>query len=179
MNLTILPYSEVDGIRTATDSDIKRLFKRTAEDGIDSIVFYEGTIQTEDEFLRMARSHQILFYILMDGNETVGYTWLNRFENHTARQHFCIFKNYWGKSLDLGKTVLKSLIHMKDGNGNYLFDLLTGFVPAWNERAINFSLKCGGKSHGIIPNAIWNKKKQKSEDAVFIYYTRRGEDDRE
>ena len=172
--IELLPYTEVDGIRTVPDSDMKRLFERTVDDDLDKIVFYEGTIQTADEFLKAMKYGDILFYILMVDNKTVGYTWLNRFENHTARQHFCVFKEFWGQSVDLGKRVLSIFLDMKDKDENYIFDLLTGFVPAWNARAIQFSQKCGGKTHGIIPNAIWNQEQQKSEDAVFIYYTRGG-----
>ena len=173
---TILPYTEVDGIRTVSDSDIKLLFERTQADGLDAIVFYEGTVTTPEQFLSMARSDQCLFYILLEGADTVGYMWLNRFENHTARQHFCIFKEHWGRSIDIGRFTLKKLMHIPDETrvGGYLFDLLTGFVPAWNKRAINFAVKCGGETHGVIPNAIWNHQAQKSEDAVFIYYTREG-----
>jgi len=168
----MLPYMERDGIRTAADSDIKALFTRTEQDGLVPVVFYEGTIATAEAFLAMAKAENTLFYILMDGTKTVGYMWLNRFENHTARLHFCIFKSYWGNSLDIGKWCLTEVLHMQENTGRFVFDLVTGFVPAWNERAINFALKCGGKTHGIIPNSIFNKKAGESEEAVFIYYTR-------
>lgn len=172
MGIEMIPYTEVDGVRTATDSRIKEMFERTVKDGLDKIVFYEATIRTADEFLQAMKFGDVLFYFLAVDGRTVGYTWLNRFENHTARQHFCVFKEHWGRSLDLGRFVLDKLIHLKDRDGNFLFDLLTGFVPAWNKRAVDFSLKCGGKTHGAVPNAIWNNEKKCSEDAIFIFYTR-------
>ncbi|MGD9826873.1 hypothetical protein [Desulfobacter sp.] len=171
----MLPYMERDGIRTAADSTIKALFTRTGEDGLVPVVFYEGTIATADAFLSMAKAPGTMFFILMDGTQTIGYTWLNRFENHTARQHFCIFKSYWGNSLDVGKWCLHEVLHMQDNAGSFVFDLVTGFVPAWNKRAINFVLKCGGQTHGVIPNAIFNGETGMSEKAVFIYYTREKE----
>ena len=171
MKFQLFPYTEIDGIKTASDSVVRNLFKRTMADGLDKIVFYEGGIQTEDEFLSMAKGN-VLFYFLMDDNKAIGYMWLNRFENHTARQHYCVFKEYWGHTIDIGKFTLRTLLNMKDKDDNFVFDLLTGFVPAWNKKAISFSLKCGGKSLGTVPNAIWNCDKQQSEDAVFIYYTR-------
>lgn len=172
MKFTLLPYTERDGIRTVPDSEIRKLFDRTEKDGLADIVFCEGTIQTPEEFLQMAKYSDCLFWVLLDGTETVGYTWLNRFENRSAQQHFCVFKEYWGKAIDLGKYVLHEIMHIKDKQDRFIFDLLTGFVPAWNKKAINFSLKCGGQTHGEIPNAIWNQVKQQSESAVFIYYTR-------
>lgn len=173
MSFTILPYTEVDGIRTAADSDIKKLFNRTNEDGLLPVVFYEGTIKTACDFLAMAKSKAAFFYILIDGTETVGYTWLNRFENHTARIHFCFFKEYWGKAEDFAKYVLERFTNMTGKEGDILFDLLTGFVPEWNTHAIKFALRCGAHTHGVIPNAIYNKALGKSENAVFLYYLKR------
>jgi len=167
-----MPYTERDGIRTAADSDIKRLFERTEQDGLVPVVFYEGTIKNKEQFLALARSPSTCFFLLMKGVVTVGYMWLNRMENRTVRQHFCVFKEYWGESVELGRYGLKTVMNMQDRDGSYLFDLLTGYVPAWNERAIKFALKCGGKTHGKIPFAVFNKEKGRSEDAVFIYYTR-------
>ena len=175
MSFRLLSYTEIDGIRTAADSDIKKLWERTVNDGLDKIVFYEGTIKDACGFLKMAKDLGTAFYFIFDGTEVIGYTWLNRFENRTARQHFCVFLEYWGKTLDVGKYVLDYFMHMKNPAGEYCLDLLTGFVPAWNERAIKFSLKCGGKTHGKIPNAIFNGATGKSEDAVFVFYTRGGE----
>lgn len=172
MNVKIIPYTFIDGIRTFKDSEIKYLFNKTVADKLDKIIFYEGTVKTDIHFLNMVKSTSVLFYVLYKDDKNIGYTWLNRFENHTARQHFCIFKEYWGNSIELGQMILKHILNMKDKNGNYIFDLLTGFVPSWNKRAIQFSLKCGGKTHGEIPNAIYNVKTKQSEPAVFIYYTR-------
>jgi hypothetical protein len=172
----LLPYTERDGIRTVPDSGIKELFERTVSDGSDKIVFYAGTIRDAEQFLCMAKRTDTLFYLLMIGSEVIGYFWLNRFENKGARFHFCTFKEYWGQNVDIGTWTLKEVLSWQDICGKYhLLDLLTGYVPVWNERAIKFSLKCGGKSAGVIPNAIWHEETQKSEDAVFIYYTRGAE----
>ncbi|MCG8616353.1 MAG: hypothetical protein MI802_09070, partial [Desulfobacterales bacterium] len=91
----------------------------------------------------------------------------------TARLHYCVFNDYHGKALDIGRYVLDKLLHMaRYKDEGYIIDLLIGYVPAWNEKAINFSLKCGGKTNGTVPMAIWNDRTQQSEDAVFIFYTR-------
>ncbi|HEX9972294.1 MAG TPA: hypothetical protein VGD14_09505 [bacterium] len=172
MAFRLLSYTEIDGIRTAADSDIKKLWERTVADGLDKIVFYEGTIWNAEQFLKMVKHPGAAFYFIFDGVDNIGYVWLNRFENRTARQHFCVFKEYWGKTLDVGKFVLDEIMNMKNQDGEFILDLLTGFVPVWNEKAIKFSMKCGGKTYGTIPNAIFNGHTGKSEDAFFIYYTR-------
>jgi len=170
--ILLLPYAEVDGIRTVKDSDIKNLFDRTVKDGSNKIVFYEGTIKTADQFLFMAKSQNVLFYLVLVDTETIGYVWLNRFENKTAHYHFCSFKEHWGKNEEVGKHLLPTILGWTNKEDIPLFDLLIGYIPVWNKRAIGFSIKCGGKSAGVIPNAVWNNEKKKSEDAVFIYYTR-------
>jgi len=172
MSFTILPYVERDGIRTVTDSTMKTLWLKTVQEDLHDIIFYEGTITSEDQFLAMAKASGTMFYLLFDDNDLVGYTWLNRFENKSARMHYCVFKHYWGQTLEIGKFVLNKLLTQPLEDNTFLFDLLTGFVPAWNKKAINFSLKCGGKTYGEIPNAIYNAKTKQSEPAVFIYYTR-------
>ena len=172
MQVSLLPYSEIDGIRTATDSEIMALFTRTREDGLDSIVFYEGTVATKEQFLQVMKYGENLLYLVLSDKETIGYAWLNRFENRTARYHFCAFRDYWGNLDEIAKSIMDILINMKAQDGEYLFDLFTGYIPVWNQRAIKFTLKNGGKSAGVIPNAIWNATTKKSEDAEFIYYIR-------
>jgi hypothetical protein len=172
MKINLLPYSEIDGIRTATDSEIMALFTRTQEDELDKIVFYEGTVATKEQFLNIMKHGENLLYLVLADKETVGYAWLNRFENRTARYHFCAFVEYWGDLNEIAKSIMNILINMKARSGEYLFDLFTGYIPVWNQRAIKFTLKNGGKSAGIIPNAIWNAVTNKSEDAEFIYYIR-------
>lgn len=172
MKISLLPYAKSDGVWNIPDPVMKRLYEKTVEDGSHKVVFYEGTISNSDEFLAAMKSLGTLFYVVMDEGEPVGYTWLNRFENHTARNHFCGFKEIWGRGVEIGTEAISQLICMKDKNGNYIFDLFTGFVPEWNEFAISFMFACGAKSAGIIPNAVWNNEKQKSENAIFFYYTR-------
>lgn len=166
MEFSIKPYIEIDGVRNIPDSVIKALWDKTCEDGLDAIVFYERTISNADQFLAMAKG-AAAFYVLFDGGLIVGYTWLNRVENFSARQHFCVFKDYHGKSLDLGRFVLDHLMNEKTPDGGYMLGVLTGIVPEWNKPAINFALKCGGKTYGVIPNYI-----KEGEGAMLIYYTR-------
>ena len=172
MTYRLLPYTKIDGIRTVTDSGIKSLFNRTVEDGLDKIVLYDGTVQTPEAFLNMAKAPGTYFYLGYRDKELIGYVWLNRFENKTARYHFCAFKEYWGQLAEIAEFAMTTLLSMKDNTGAYVFDLFTGYVPVWNQAAIKFTLKHGGYSAGEIPNAIYNAETQKSEPAEFIYYTR-------
>ena len=172
MTYRLLPYIKIDGIRTVTDSGIKSLFNRTVEDELDKIVLYDGIIQTPEAFLNMAKASGTCFFLIYEDKKIIGYVWLNRFENKTARYHFCAFKEYWGQLADVAEFIMTTLLNMKDNTGTYAFDLFTGYIPTWNQAAIKFTLKHGGHSAGEIPNAIYNAETQKSESAEFIYYTR-------
>jgi len=167
-NVKIVPYVEVDGIRTFQDSTIIGLFERVVSDGIFDTIFYEGTVDSKEAFLTMMKGNGAILYLLLIEKEIIGFVWLNRFEGKTAHLHFCTFKNTWGtgKNVGIGRFTLRQLINMG------CFDLFVGWLPVWNTHAINFVKACGAKTAGIIPNAVFNSKSGKSEPAEFIYLTR-------
>ncbi len=107
MNLKIIPYTEVDGIKTFRDSDILDLYGRMVKDGTADTVFYEGTVSTREEFLASIKNRGTLLFILKVDDKIVGFTWLNRFENRTAHNHFVAFSEVWGKeTVEIGKETL-------------------------------------------------------------------------
>ena len=177
MKFDILTYGQRDGSRTLRDSFIMDLYDRMVNDGSDKTVFYAGHIDSRESFLKYIKNPSLAFYVLTVDGEVVGMTWLDHIEDKKAYNHFCVFSEFWGKdTVKLGRATLGRLINMQYG-GQYVFDLFTGIVPVWNTLAIDFAVACGGKNLGIVPCGIWNAKKQKSESAAFIYYTREGEDD--
>jgi len=173
MNLKIIPYTELDGIRSFRDSEIMSFYDRMVSDEIADLVFLEGTVKSREDFLRIMRYGNNLLYALYNGEELCGLTWLNRFEHRSARLHFCFFGNAWGKlSRDLAKYALRKLIALQDTEGNYLWDVFIGLIPSFNKQAINFALDCGGVLVGEIPNAIWNDITKECEHGTYLYYVR-------
>ncbi len=172
MEVKIFPYTKRDGIRTMRDSDILGLYDQMVEDGSAELVFYAGHIKNRDDFLKYMKAPGVYLYILEVNKDVVGVTWLDKIEDKTAFNHFCVFSNFWGKNTaGLGRVTLKKLINIGDVHG-FVFDVFKGTVPVWNKRAIEFAQACGGMNLGVVPNGIWNAGKHKSEDAAFIYYTR-------
>jgi len=167
-----MPYVEIDGIRTIKDSEIKNLFVRTQQDGLVETVFYDGFIRTADDFLLLMKHNFTFLWVLKDCEQTVGYMWLDRVEGKAARQHYCTFKEYWGKAVEIGKFVLDKVMALQNDDG-FVFEVLIGIVPEWNKKAVDFSVKCGGVNAGVIPNVIWNGYTKQTENAVLIHYTRR------
>lgn len=168
MKIRIIPYQEIDGIRTFTDSFIKDLYNRAIVDNLE-YVFGDGSIDSPETFLAAMKSgNNQLFVIDVDGNKTVGFVWVNRFESRFARGHFCFFREFWGRvPVEAGKKFLKECVKP--------LDMIMGIVPYANWRAILFCTKIGMEVVGVLPKSCWNKRKKKSEDGVIVYYVPQGE----
>jgi len=171
--IKIIPYIEVNGMRTFSDSVIMGLFDRVKDESLYPVVFYEGTVTTREGFMMLMKEHLNHLYVLTRDKKIFGFVWLNRFEGRTAHLHFCTFRNSWGTGSNVmsAKKTLSCLMNLKADNG-YFYDLLIGFLPVWNTHAIGFVKACGAKSSRIIPNAIYNMTSGESEPAEFIYLTR-------
>jgi hypothetical protein len=61
---------------------------------------------------------------------------------------------------------------MKDWDGRYYHDVITGLTPSCNRLAVRWIQKIGMKITGEIPNVIWDAENQKSVPGVISYITR-------
>jgi len=172
MKIELIPYQLVDGIPTFRDSDIRGLFDRMVSDGsADLCCRYGENIDDAKTFLR-AMKRSLLFVVYVDG-EISGCIWLNGFEARWARCHWVLFSNQWGRDSEvIGRQVLQDIMNMKSEDGQYRWDVLIGFTPSANVRAVNYCRKSGGIILGEIPNVMWNKKTKESELGTIVYYVR-------
>jgi len=173
-NVRLLPYTEINGIRTLRDSDIVALYEKIISDGMKDVVFSDGEIANAFDFLTaMKYGNNKLFVVLAD-EEWAGVLWLNRFKSKTAHAHFCGFSSFWGKNtVDIGKKAINEVLHMKNGDNNeYLFDTLLGLIPVANIVAIKWVKKIGFIEVGVIPNGLWNEPMKHSEDGMLLCLTR-------
>ena len=51
MNITIMPYTTIDGVPTFRDSEIRDLFMQMQSRGLAETVFTAGDIRTANDFL--------------------------------------------------------------------------------------------------------------------------------
>lgn len=178
-SIKLIQYCEIDGVYNFPDSWIKSLFSRIREERLLSKAFYEGDVQTSDEFLQaMKHGTNRLFIIYRDqpkdpkDREILGITWLNGFRKRSAYMHQCLFRNAWGKeSPEIGKAILDQLLHLSDSRG-YVFDVLIGLTPANNRLAVTWLQKVGLNIIGEIPDAAWDNKLGKSIPALISYAQR-------
>lgn len=174
MNKTpeILPLYYIDGVPTVRDSEIINLFRRMKESGRLETTFYDGSITSEEGFLQYMKSPDVALYIFLLGDETVGFAWLTDVNPPRTYAHFCMFPEAGRFILALGRLFLQRLLMATDAEGNYIFDVLLGATPFYNESAIHFVSKCGMVQLGVVPCFVYNAWRREKEDAVLSYTTR-------
>jgi hypothetical protein len=173
----LLPYTVIDGIPTFNDSFIKSIFDRMEGEQLVDTVFYDGEVKTPEDFLHMMK-HGInnLFVIAKnDRSDIGGIVWLNNFQSRSGCFHFCFFENIKGlEALDVGEYASFFVLNLKNKNGDYLFDVLTGVVPDFNRSARNWCLRVGYKKVGVVPQGVYIASLKKSIKA-HIFYAERSE----
>jgi len=162
--MIVRPFIYSDGIPTMRDSDIKLLFQKMVRDKTDSMVFYDGSIKTDEQFLRFVKSPEILLYAVYENEDPIACGWLNNFEHNTAYAHFCIFSEAWDRSVEVGKLLIETA--MKSTG----IDMAIGKIPKFNGMALEFVQKCGAKILGELPYGC--VVSGKSHPATIVYYTR-------
>ena len=170
-NIKIVPYCEVNGIRTFQDTEICNLYFKMLTHSEN--IFVDGSVRNADDFLYMFKYDRNELYVIYYQNKIAAFCFLNHFDGRSAQIHFCIFKQYWGKvGRDFGRELLTKLLNTKDQDGSYTLDVILGLVPFKNKHAYGYAQRVGGKFVGLIPSAIWNEEKQHSENASLFYFIR-------
>lgn len=174
INVSLLPYCEVDGISTFRDSEILGFYDRMVGSGTVESVFSDGQINSREDWLRAMKSPENFLYVVYADENISAIFWLNNVEIKQARFHYCFFYSAWKKgSIKIGKKILEILMNKKNSlSDDYLLDVLIGITPISNKPAVKFAKLLGWKIIGTLPFGAWSNKKQKSESAIISYYTR-------
>lgn len=140
--MKMTPYTRFDGIPTFRDSQIMELFDLMVSDGTDKVVFSDGFVTTRENFLAFSKT-VTMFIVEEDGPIAVG--WVNGVENNIGRAHFCFFSKVWGRADDIGKQFVSYVINVTG------LDMLVGYTPSKNKRAVEFAIRCGSVLAGELP----------------------------
>lgn len=168
--ITLIPYVYMDGSWTATDEVMATIYKTLRDDGTFETVFYDGLINDADDFIEMMQSRNNLPVIVLMDDDISGVAWLNSISDNRAFAHFAFFKKIWGKTEEVGQSLLEYWLDIPNSEGGKLFDILMGLVPSFNERAHKFVERVGFKRLGEIPHLV--KVHGKRESGVIFYYAR-------
>jgi RimJ/RimL family protein N-acetyltransferase len=147
--ITIIPYVEVNGMRTIPDERLKDIYNRMANEGTLSTVFYGSQINSEADFINFFKNGSNFICVAFLDKEMCGFTWINSLNETYAFMHFCFFKEFWGKRMEgIGKACFD---YYKSWNR---FKVFIGMIPDFNKRAIKFAKRMGYVELGTIPEMV-------------------------
>jgi len=162
----ILPYCEIDGILTLRDSDVHELYNDMCAEETANVVFYDGSIRNEDQFLQYFRSKSADLYVISNSDKhTVALGWLNTFDQRTAQVHYVGFKKHFNReSLKLGREFVQQILRMG-------YVTLTGIIPDTNPAACRMAEALGFTKLGTIPDHCYLYHEDRMV-AGNVYYIR-------
>jgi hypothetical protein len=176
MDIKLIPYCEIDGIRTFSDSEIAGIYDRIEKEGSAGMLFYDGCAKNRAEFVMIMKRPGTYLYIVVERENPehqLGIIWLNRIEHRRAWLHYCFFAETWGTSaLKIAKQGVEKLISLQDSKGEYLFDTFLGITPSSNRLSVRFNKMCGAIPLCNVPYGSWIDARKANETGVFFQYLR-------
>jgi len=168
--IKLVPYVSLDGEWTLSDDFIDAVFLKMVDQGLLKTVFWEGHVTNLNHFLALMKSpnnHPVFFF---DNKTCVGFAWLSSVAGNYAFTHFCLFKDVWGKAVEVGLNAVDYWFSWPGTDGP-LLDVLIGIMPGFNKRAHKYVDKLGWTKLGQIPGMFKDKDRNR-ENAVVYYKTR-------
>lgn len=165
--IELIPYVKVNDEWTIPDHVMAAIYYQMQIDGTLKTVFYDGKMNSPEELVSMMQDSLNLPVIVLVDKKVSGIYWLNGVAGNYAFAHFCAFKETWGKcTKEIAERVLDYWFSFKGSDG-YLFDVLLGMIPEFNERAIRYAEDVGFCRVGVIP-----KMARKKDSMVVLYRMR-------
>jgi hypothetical protein len=173
----MIPYGEVDGVRNMTDSYLAGLFARMKAEGLVERAFYDGSIRSAGEFIRMFRAPVNRLFLAGRGDDLGGIVWMTNFEGRMAQAHFCFFACSRGKSdfwaLPLARFALSYMVGMKfPRSDEYITDVIVGVTPKTNRTAARFIERSGCTIACEIPHLCYLHYERRTVPGIVSHYTR-------
>lgn len=178
MTPVLIPYVEVDGAYSLTDTQAGRIWDEMAREGLDKVTFYSGDVRDKGQFLEMMKRRANVVHTIWDKDteRPLMVAWLNAWQKNAALAHFCILPDGWGKhSVRLGRMSLGHWFSFENGNGP-LLDVIVGKTPASNRAATIYLRRVGMTVLGEIPHLEHDYYIDRTVGCVFSYVTREGFD---
>lgn len=150
-NIQIIPYAPMaEDVYNIPDDAIAGVWQKCVEQKLNNIVFHDGSVKSEKDFIATMKRNGNLPAFAYDGN-VLGFAWLNDIAKNRAVGHFCMFRETWGyQSLEIGKRFIEYWFSMKD-KGRPIFDVIIGNTPPENKKAIGYIKRLGFEVVGHIP----------------------------
>jgi hypothetical protein len=154
--MQIIPYTEIDGIRTLKDSQVRAIFERMDP----AAMFPQGSVRCADDLLMFWKNYAIAHVIEHEG-EIIWAAWLTGLQPTHAYGHFC---KLGGKVP--GRVLVKQSL-------DYWWSVLPlsviiGLIPEDNRPAINLMRRAGFTVRKPIKNMLYNVHTGRKTGAVIV-----------
>lgn len=154
------------------DLVLYELWDRMVDSGIDRATFYGGEAVDHHSFRALVRKDcNDVFAVFYEG-EPGGIIWLNDRRERSARVHFAVFRDYWGRKRDelpagvqMGRYAVARILRETG------LDVLIGYTPMRYKLARRFIHKLGAQDVGVLPKAAWFADVEESEDVLLTAIT--------
>lgn len=165
--IKVIPYTEVDGIATFRDSQIKDLYHQVWEEGLGEVVFSDGSVQNEDHWLDLMKYGPCKLHLCFYGEDVASVVWLNRIETTHCYVHFLFFKKFRGNPIiyEIGKKFFELVF-------SYGFEVVMGLLPSSNKVARRYARKLGFEELGEVPGILWDQREQTAVPGTFVHLTK-------
>lgn len=142
----------------------ERLWKR---------LFYDGRVADFESFKKEIARPGCLPFVVYGMGRLAMFAWLNHLYEGTARSHFVVFREFWGreKRISLGRFLYDYILSLRDSDG-YVLDCLYGITPATYTLAIKAVLASGWQMCGRLDNACYLAQNREYVPGVITCATR-------
>lgn len=156
-----------------SDLVLYELWDRMVDSGTERVTFSGGEATDHHSFRNLVRKGCNDVFVGFFEGQPIGMAWLNDVRDHSARAHFSIFREGWGRRRDgLAPGVMLARYFAATFLRNSVLDVLIGYVPVRNRLAIRFMEKVGAQKVGVLPKGAWMHDEQKSEDVQILAITK-------
>ena len=163
--MKVRPFIYVDGIPTMRDSELWGLFDKMLRDETESEVFYDSRISNHIDFIKFMKSPKNMLYVVLEDDDPIAFGWLNNLKNETAEAHFCLFSEAWKWSVEVGKLLIEKALATSE------LKMLVGYIPEFNQMALDFARKCGAIKLGTLPYGAVDRTGT-LHPMIIVYYER-------
>ncbi|MFV0347296.1 MAG: hypothetical protein ACK5JO_01830 [Halodesulfovibrio sp.] len=161
---TVLAH--IPGVRTLTEDRLAELWFRLSDEGLVEALFHDGGVRNVGEFMAFMESEKVYCYAVYREGAPIAFTWLNNFAGRAAMIHFAVLAAGRGVKTEVGRFVVRFLLHGKDSGGNYCLEALYGLTPEPYAHVLRYIRRLGFRKMGSIPGSVVMRK---TEDDSPVY----------
>lgn len=159
--------------KSAPQETIIGFWKQFREDRLNPILFFDGEIPDFANFVAwLSAKDKDARFVTDDTGKVKALYWLNNPIGKNAMIHFCFLRKAVGEQEVIGLYVVKSLLHCKNGCGEYVLSALIGITPEPYRHARAFIRKLGFRVVAELPQACYFARQKTYKNALVSILTK-------